>query len=212
MSKLTDHELKEIIDYYNIQVKGKGKELSNKGRKGNKINEICKLFGIEGLNLDNKQVVKRKERNQNTLREFIKGVIKTFNKNVLDAIYASYKWPDAKRRWLEEIPLGDSITVTGTGFSFQPLYSPERNQVNGKQMLHKAIYFNWLGPELYCLLLGPPGFNCWLSFAPVFQWCCSIPKGSPGVGRNTFLSSPHLCFIIVFICDLFVSLDDPLMR
>ena len=36
-------------------------------------------------------------------------------------------------------------------------------------------------------------------------------QGSPGVGRNTFLSSPHLCFIIVFICDLFVSRDDPLM-
>ena len=38
-----------------------------------------------------------------------------------------------------------------------------------------------------------------------------LPQGSPGVGRNTFLSSPHLCFIIVFICDLFVSRDDPLM-
>ena len=36
-------------------------------------------------------------------------------------------------------------------------------------------------------------------------------SGSPGVGRNTFLSSPHLCFIIVFNCDLFVSRDDPLM-
>ena len=55
------------------------------------------------------------------------------------------------------------------------------------------------------------GFNCWFSSAPVFQWCCSTPQGSPGVGRNTFLSSPHLCFIIVFICDLFVSRDDPLM-
>ena len=77
---------------------------------------------------------------------------------------------------------------------------------------HKAIYFSWLGPELFCLLLGPPGFNCWFSFAPVFQWCCSTPQGSPGVGRNTlFLSSPHLCFIIVFVCDLFVSRDDPLM-
>ena len=32
-----------------------------------------------------------------------------------------------------------------------------------------------------------------------------------GVYRNTFLSSPYLCFIIVFICDLFVSRDDPLM-
>ena len=61
------------------------------------------------------------------------------------------------------------------------------------------------------MLLGPPGFNCWFSFAPVFQWCCSTPQGSPCVGRNTFLSSPHLCFITVFICDLFVSRDDPLM-
>ena len=53
---------------------------------------------------------------------------------------------------------------------------------------------------------------CWFSFAPVVQWCCSTPQGSPGVGRNTlFLSNPHLCFIIVFICDLFVSRDDPLM-
>ena len=39
-------------------------------------------------------------------------------------------------------------------------------------------------------------------------WC---HQGSPGVGRNTFLSSPHLCFIIVLICYLFVSRDDPLM-
>ena len=61
------------------------------------------------------------------------------------------------------------------------------------------------------MLLGPSGFNCWFSFAPVFQWCCSAPRGSPGVGRNTFLSCTHLCFIIVFICDLFVSRDDPLM-
>ena len=77
---------------------------------------------------------------------------------------------------------------------------------------HKVIYFSWLGPELFfCLLLGPPGINCWFSFAPVFQWCCSISKGSPGIGCNTILSSPHLCFIIVFNGDLFVSRDDPLM-
>ena len=48
-------------------------------------------------------------------------------------------------------------------------------------------------------------------FVPVFQWCCSAPRGSLGVGRNTFLSSPQLCFIIVFICDLSVSRGDPLM-
>ena len=77
---------------------------------------------------------------------------------------------------------------------------------------HKAIYFSWLGPKLLCRLLGPPGINCWLSFAPVFQWCCSTPEGPQGVGRNTlFLSNPHLCFIIVFICYLLVSLDDRLM-
>ena len=71
---------------------------------------------------------------------------------------------------------------------------------------HKAIYFGWLGPELFCLLLGSSRFNSWFSFVPVFQWCCSTPRGSPGVGRNTlFLSSPHLCFIIVFICDLLFS-------
>ena len=61
------------------------------------------------------------------------------------------------------------------------------------------------------VVLEIPGFNCWFSSAPVFQWCCSTLQGSPGVGRNMFLSNPHLCFIIVFICDLFVSRDDPLM-
>ena len=74
-----------------------------------------------------------------------------------------------------------------------------------------TVCFGWFWPGLFCLLLGPPGFGCWFSSAPVFQWCCSTPQGSAGVGRNTFLSSPHLCFIIVFICDLFVSRDDPLV-
>ena len=73
------------------------------------------------------------------------------------------------------------------------------------------ILVGW-GRIFFYLLLGPPGFNCWFSFAPVFQWCCSTSQGSPGVGHNTlFLSSPHLCFIIVFNGDLFVSRDDPLM-
>ena len=67
------------------------------------------------------------------------------------------------------------------------------------------------GLGFFCLLHGPTGFNCWFSLAPVFQWCCSTSHGSPGVGRNTFLSSPHLCFITIFICDLFISRDDPLM-
>ena len=63
----------------------------------------------------------------------------------------------------------------------------------------------------FCLLLGPPGFGCWFASAPVFRWCCSAPRGSPGVGRGAFLSGPRLCFVVVFICDLFVSRDDPLM-
>ena len=75
-----------------------------------------------------------------------------------------------------------------------------------------AICFGWFGPGLFCLLLGPPGFGCWFSFAPVFRWCCSAPRGSPGVGRGAFLSSPHLCFVVVFVCDLFVSRDDPLVN
>ena len=49
------------------------------------------------------------------------------------------------------------------------------------------------------------------SFAPVFQWCCSAPRGSPGVGRGAFLSGPRLCFVVVFVCGLFVSRGDPLM-
>ena len=74
---------------------------------------------------------------------------------------------------------------------------------------HKAVYFSWLGPELFCPLLGPLVFNCWFSFCSSVLVGCSTSQGSPGVGRNTSLSSPHLGFIILFICDLFVSRDDP---
>ena len=57
-----------------------------------------------------------------------------------------------------------------------------------------------------------PGFNCWFSFAPVYPWCCSTPQGSPGVGRNTlFMSSPHLCFIIVFIPSSIVQNFSPII-
>ena len=75
---------------------------------------------------------------------------------------------------------------------------------------HKAIYFSWFGPDLFCLLLSPP-------VQLLVFFCSSVPvvvfdtPGSPGVGRNRILLSPHLYFIIVFICDLFVSRDDPLM-
>ena len=42
---------------------------------------------------------------------------------------------------------------------------------------HKAIYFSWLGPELFCQLLGPPGFSCWFSSVPVVLF------DTPGISR-----------------------------
>ena len=71
-----------------------------------------------------------------------------------------------------------------------------------------------------CPSVRPRTYSCVQMFVCIcvrFVNACAIflifnfSQGSPGVGRNTFLSSPHLCFIIVFICDLFVSRDDPLM-
>ena len=52
----------------------------------------------------------------------------------------------------------------------------------------------------------------WIIKALIRLFCSSVPVvlfDTPGISRC--LSSPHLCFIIVFICDLFVSRDDPLM-
>ena len=90
----------------------------------------------------------------------------------------------------------------------------EKSVVNG-HCNHLALKFSVCVKErqdrLFVCCLAHRGSTSWFSFAPVFQWCCSTPQGSPGVGRNTFLSSPHLCFITVFIYDLFVSRDDPLM-
>ena len=78
------------------------------------------------------------------------------------------------------------------------------------------------GPDIKLFILvglGRSFFVCCLAHRVqlLVFFCSSVPvvlfdtQGSPGIGRNTFLSSPHLCFIIVFICDLFVSRDDPLM-
>ena len=91
------------------------------------------------------------------------------------------------------------------------------------------IYIRF-GTKLYRQIVGiPMGTNCAPLVADLFLFCYerdfmtslsdvkqaeifeAFKSTSPGVGRNTFLSSPHLCFIIVFICDLFVSRDDPLM-
>ena len=45
-----------------------------------------------------------------------------------------------------------------------------------------------------CLWSGPPGFNCWISFAPVFTLYV--------------LLSPYLCFISFSHLDLYVLGDD----
>ena len=45
----------------------------------------------------------------------------------------------------------------------------------------KGIHFSWLGPELFCLLLGLPGLNRLSSFASDFQRCCLAVQGYPTV-------------------------------
>ena len=98
---------------------------------------------------------------------------------------------------------GMPCSISFSVYSVEGMHSAVAFSAYSKKGMPYAIAFS--------VYKSPPGFNCWFSFAPVFQWCCSTPQGSPGVGRIMFLSSPHLCFIIVFICDLFVSRDDPLM-
>ena len=73
------------------------------------------------------------------------------------------------------------------------------------------VYF-YIGAGVFLSVAWPTGVQLLVFFCSVFEWCCSTPQRSPGVGCNMlFLLSPHLFFIIVFICDLFVSSDDPLM-
>ena len=69
-----------------------------------------------------------------------------------------------------------------------------------------------VGAAAFFFVAWPTGVQLLVFFCSSVSVVCSTPQGSPGVDRNTlFLSSPHLCFIIVFTCDLFVSRDDPLM-
>ena len=85
-----------------------------------------------------------------------------------------------------------------------------------------SLYFFNDGPDIKLFILVDCGlifFVCCLAHrGSTIGFPLLVPvvlfntPGSPGVGRNTlFLSSPHLCFIIAFICDLFFSRDDPLM-
>ena len=78
-------------------------------------------------------------------------------------------------------------------------------------MMVPTYLFQLVGAGAFSPVACPTGVQLLVFFCSSVSVGCSTPQGSPGVGRNTFLSSPHLCFIIVFICDLFVSRDDPLM-
>ena len=63
-------------------------------------------------------------------------------------------------------------------------------------LLHKAL--SLVGWDLMiCLWSGPPGFNCWTSFAPVF--------------RSWFAVENSSCFISVMNLDLYVRCFDSLM-
>ena len=50
-------------------------------------------------------------------------------------------------------------------------------------------------PSYSCPLLGHSGFNCFFSFASVFQWYLFTPWGSPGVTIRCF------CQVLILISD-----------
>ena len=45
-------------------------------------------------------------------------------------------------------------------------------------LLTNLVGWDWTWP---CLLVGHSEYSWWLSFAPVLQWYCFTPWGSPGV-------------------------------
>ena len=55
-------------------------------------------------------------------------------------------------------------------YDFSTLYTTlPHNLIKEKLIDIKLFILGGWGPELFCLLLGRPGFNCWFSVAPVFQ-------------------------------------------
>ena len=116
------------------------------------------------------------------------------------------------------------ICYKRSGYNINIMRQTATLVVNPITLLPSLIVRRWDGPGIKLFILvgwGRSFFVCCLAhrgstvdvlLLQCNQWCCLIPQGSPGVGRNTlFLSSLHFCFITVFICDLFVSCDDPLV-
>ena len=54
-------------------------------------------------------------------------------------------------------------------------------------------------------------FNCWFSFAPVLSGVVRHPRDLQVSVATRSCRVLIFAFVIVFICDLFVSRDDPLM-
>ena len=74
------------------------------------------------------------------------------------------------------------------------------------------ILVGWGRSIFFLSVSWPTGVQLLVFFYSSVSMGCLTPQGSPGVGRNTlFLSSPHLCFNIVCIRDLFIFRDDPLL-
>ena len=64
---------------------------------------------------------------------------------------------------------------------------------------HKAIYFSWFGSEFFCLLLGPPGFNCWF-----FLLQCS--SGVVRHPRDLQVSvATRFCRVLIFASSQYLS-------
>ena len=62
-------------------------------------------------------------------------------------------------------------------------------------------------PRSFC----PPGSTVGFLLLRRSSGVVRYPRDLQVSVATGFMSSPHVCFIIVFICDLFVSCDYPLM-
>ena len=71
---------------------------------------------------------------------------------------------------------------------------------------HKAIYFSWLGPELFCLLRGPSGFNCWFSVVLVDTLGISRCRSQHVSVESSSLF--HHSIYLWFICLPWWSIDE----
>ena len=73
--------------------------------------------------------------------------------------------------------------------------------IRNRALLHKCMPKDQ--SRAFLSVAWPTGVQLSVFFCSSVSVGFSTPQGSPGVGSNMFLSSPHLCFIIVFIYDLF---------